>query len=106
MEVGVLLNVVDGYIPSDLGTGTSEEIEEKRRLLNVAMTRAKDDLHLIVPQRFLQTRPEPARRPARLCVSDPLHFGWLTRFVSPRKLAACSDRCPSTTCKTKTGAST
>ena len=38
--------------PSDLGTGTTAEIEEERRLLYVAMTRAKDDLHLIVPQRF------------------------------------------------------
>jgi DNA helicase-2/ATP-dependent DNA helicase PcrA len=47
-----LLNVVDGCIPSDLGAGTSDEIEEERRLLYVAMTRAKDDLHLILPQRF------------------------------------------------------
>src|SRR5215470_4198361 len=47
-----LLNVVDGCIPSDLATGTTAEIEEERRLLYVAMTRAKDDLHLIVPQRF------------------------------------------------------
>jgi DNA helicase-2/ATP-dependent DNA helicase PcrA len=47
-----VLNVVDGCMPSDLGTGTSAEIEEERRLLYVAMTRAKDDLHLIVPQRF------------------------------------------------------
>jgi DNA helicase II / ATP-dependent DNA helicase PcrA len=47
-----VLNCVDGCIPSDLGTGTSPEIEEERRLLYVAMTRAKDDLHLLVPQRF------------------------------------------------------
>jgi DNA helicase II / ATP-dependent DNA helicase PcrA len=47
-----VLNVVDGCIPSDLGVGTSAEMEEERRLLYVAMTRAKDDLHLIVPQRF------------------------------------------------------
>jgi DNA helicase-2/ATP-dependent DNA helicase PcrA len=47
-----VLNVVDGCIPSDLGTGTSAEIEEERRLLYVAMTRARDDLHLVVPQRF------------------------------------------------------
>ncbi len=47
-----ILNVVDGCIPSDLATGTSEEIEEERRLLYVAMTRAKDELNLIVPQRF------------------------------------------------------
>ena len=47
-----VLNVVDGCMPSDLGAGTSAEIEEERRLLYVAMTRAKDDLHLIVPHRF------------------------------------------------------
>jgi DNA helicase-2/ATP-dependent DNA helicase PcrA len=47
-----VLNVVDGCIPSDLATGTTAEIEEERRLLYVAMTRAKDHLHLIVPQRF------------------------------------------------------
>ena len=47
-----LLNTVDGCMPSDLATGTAAEIEEERRLLYVAMTRAKDDLHLMVPQRF------------------------------------------------------
>jgi DNA helicase-2/ATP-dependent DNA helicase PcrA len=47
-----LLNVVDGCIPSDLGAGTTAEIEEERRLLYVAMTRAKDNLHLVAPQRF------------------------------------------------------
>src|SRR5205823_8068036 len=47
-----ILNVVDGCIPSDMATGTSEEIDEERRLLYVAMTRAKDTLHLVVPQRF------------------------------------------------------
>ncbi len=47
-----ILNVVDGCLPSDLATGTKAELEEERRLLYVAMTRAKDHLHLIVPQRF------------------------------------------------------
>jgi DNA helicase-2/ATP-dependent DNA helicase PcrA len=47
-----VLNCVDGCIPSDLATGSSEEIEEERRLLYVAMTRARDELTLIVPQRF------------------------------------------------------
>jgi DNA helicase-2/ATP-dependent DNA helicase PcrA len=47
-----LLNAVDGCLPSDLATSTTAEIEEERRLLYVAMTRARDDLHLIVPQRF------------------------------------------------------
>ena len=47
-----VLNCVDGCIPSDLATGSSKEIEEERRLLYVAMTRAEDRLHLITPQRF------------------------------------------------------
>ncbi len=47
-----ILNAVDGCLPSDLATGTSAEIEEERRLLYVAMTRAKDHLHVMVPQRF------------------------------------------------------
>lgn len=47
-----VLNTIDGCLPSDLAVGTTLEIEEERRLLYVAMTRAKDDLHLLVPQRF------------------------------------------------------
>ena len=47
-----VLNAVDGCLPSDLGTGQTAEIEEERRLLYVAMTRAKDDLHIMLPQRF------------------------------------------------------
>jgi DNA helicase-2/ATP-dependent DNA helicase PcrA len=47
-----VLNVVDGCMPSDLAVGSTAEIEEERRLLYVAMTRAKDDLHLLLPQRF------------------------------------------------------
>jgi superfamily I DNA/RNA helicase len=47
-----VLSCVDGCIPSDLGSGSSAEIEEERRLLYVAMTRARDALHLVVPQTF------------------------------------------------------
>jgi DNA helicase-2/ATP-dependent DNA helicase PcrA len=51
-----VLNVVDGCMPSDLGAGSTAELEEERRLLYVAMTRAKDELHLITPQRFYHTQ--------------------------------------------------
>ena len=50
-----ILNVVDGCIPSDMATGTTAEIDEERRLLYVALTRAKDELDLMVPQRFYLT---------------------------------------------------
>jgi len=51
-DVVYILNVVDGCIPSDMATGSKEEIEEERRLLYVAMTRALDHLCLVQPQRF------------------------------------------------------
>ncbi|HEY6095471.1 MAG TPA: ATP-dependent helicase [Gallionellaceae bacterium] len=51
-----LLNAVDGCLPSDLATGNEHEIEEERRLLYVAMTRAKEHLQIVVPQRFFVTQ--------------------------------------------------
>jgi DNA helicase-2/ATP-dependent DNA helicase PcrA len=50
-----VLNMVDGCIPSDMATETPGGIEEERRLLYVAMTRARDQLHLIQPERFYVT---------------------------------------------------
>ena len=70
-----ILNCVDGCIPSDLATGSSAEIEEERRLLYVAMTRAKDELTLIVPQRFY-VHGQPRN-------GDRSVFAARTRFIPP-----------------------
>jgi DNA helicase-2/ATP-dependent DNA helicase PcrA len=51
-----ILNVVDGCIPSDMATGIQDQIEEERRLIYVAMTRAKQHLHLVQPLRFFRTQ--------------------------------------------------
>jgi DNA helicase-2/ATP-dependent DNA helicase PcrA len=73
-----VLNAVDGCMPSDLGAGTSAEIEEERRLLYVAMTRAKDGLHLMVPQRFF-IHGQQAR-------GDRHVYAARTRFIPDRLL--------------------
>ena len=68
-----VLNVVDGCIPSDMATGTPEEIEEERRLLYVAMTRAKNSLYLCRPLRFFVRQQH--RRGDRHVIAP------LTRFI-------------------------
>ncbi len=51
-DVVYVLNAADGCIPSDMATGSPDQIDEERRLLYVAMTRARDHLYLIHPLRF------------------------------------------------------
>ena len=74
-----LLNAVDGCLPSDLATGSTPEIEEERRLLYVAMTRAKDHLHLVVPQRFYTH--------GQRGTGDRHVYAQRTRFISNTMLA-------------------
>ncbi|HET9267838.1 MAG TPA: ATP-dependent helicase, partial [Vicinamibacterales bacterium] len=50
-----VLNVTDGSFPSEFSAGRPELLEEERRLLYVAMTRAKDELRLVAPVRFYVT---------------------------------------------------
>ena len=71
----VLLNVVDGCLPSDLATGSADAIEEERRLLHVAMTRAKRHLALVVPQRFHVS--------AQARFGDRHLYAARTRFIPP-----------------------
>ncbi|MDY0748663.1 ATP-dependent helicase [Paucibacter sp. R3-3] len=73
-----LLNAVDGCIPSDMATGQTEEIEEERRLLYVAMTRAKQHLAIVAPQRYYVRQQ---RRDGDVHV-----YATLTRFI-PGKVA-------------------
>ena len=73
-----VLNVVDGCIPSDVATRNSAEIEEERRLLYVGMTRAKDSLDLIVPQRFYVTQ--------QMGMGDRHVYAGRTRFIPNRLL--------------------
>ena len=54
-----VLNVTDGSFPSEFATGRAEAIDEERRLLYVAMTRARRDLHLLAPVRFYVTQQSP-----------------------------------------------
>jgi len=51
-----VIHAADGNIPSDMAISDPGGVEEERRLLYVALTRAKDHLHVTVPQRFYHKR--------------------------------------------------
>ena len=51
-----VLNVTDGNFPSEFAAGKPKLIEEERRLLYVAMTRAKQSLALVAPLKFHVTQ--------------------------------------------------
>ena len=77
-DVVHVIHVADGHIPSDLAIANAEAIEEERRLLYVAMTRARNHLHTYLPLRYHH------RRYGR---DDPHGYAQLTRFFTPAVLA-------------------
>ncbi|HWC75521.1 MAG TPA: ATP-dependent helicase [Gemmatimonadales bacterium] len=88
-DVVYILNVVDGCIPSDMATGSQEEIDEERRLLYVAMTRAKERLYLIQPHRFYTSRngDRHVYAPRTRFIPNDL-LGWFERAGGATDVAA------------------
>lgn len=75
-----LLNVADGSFPSEFSTGRAELVEEERRLLYVAMTRARSELHLIAPLKYYVTQQSR--------MGDRHVYGAKSRFLT-RPVMAC-----------------
>jgi DNA helicase-2/ATP-dependent DNA helicase PcrA len=73
-EAVYLLNVADGNFPSEFSTGRPELVEEERRLLYVALTRARSELHLIAPLKYYVTQ-QPKRGDAHV-------YGARSRFLT------------------------
>ena len=73
-----VLNVVDGSFPSEFSTGKQELVDEERRLLYVAMTRARNELHLCVPLKFMLTQQSRD--------GDAHVYGARSRFVTEKLL--------------------
>jgi DNA helicase-2/ATP-dependent DNA helicase PcrA len=69
-----VLNVSDGNFPSEFSTGKPAMIEEERRLLYVAMTRAKQKLQLITPLRYHVTQQHRS--------GDKHVYGARSRFIT------------------------
>src|SRR5690606_30841559 len=69
-----VLNVSDGNFPNEHATGRPDLIEEERRLLYVAMTRARQDLHLIAPLKYYVTQQSRT--------GDAHVFGARSRFMT------------------------
>ncbi len=66
----LVIHAADGNIPADMATRNEEEIEEELRLFYVALTRAKNQLHVCCPLRYhFRTG------------ADPHSYGQRTRFL-------------------------
>jgi DNA helicase-2/ATP-dependent DNA helicase PcrA len=76
-----VLNVIDGCMPADMATGSAAAVAEERRLLYVAMTRARHHLALMVPLRFHVTQQHR--------LGDRHLYGGLSRFLPPAVAAWC-----------------
>jgi DNA helicase-2/ATP-dependent DNA helicase PcrA len=79
-----VLNVADGSFPNEFATGRAELIEEERRLLYVAMTRAKSDLDLIAPLKYYVTQQSR--------MGDRHVYGARSRFVTDAVMS-CLEQC-------------
>ncbi|MBI5817566.1 MAG: ATP-dependent helicase [Verrucomicrobia bacterium] len=71
-DVVFLIHATDGVIPSDLTTGNAVEIEEERRLLYVALTRARNWLYVCFPLRYYADKH---------VLGDRHSYAQLTRFI-------------------------
>jgi len=97
-DVVHVIHAADGMIPSDMSTGDDDEIEEERRLLYVALTRARDGLHVTYPQRYYRRPkgledPHSYSQPSRFLPDDVLeHFD----VLRPRVVAVPDDGAPVT----------
>jgi DNA helicase-2/ATP-dependent DNA helicase PcrA len=75
-----VLAIYDGNFPACLSAGSRESVDEERRLLYVAMTRARRELHLYVPVRFYH-RPKG--------IDDAHGLGKPSRFLTDAVQACC-----------------
>jgi len=79
-----VLNVNDGSFPSEFSTGSAAQVEEERRLLYVAMTRAKSDLDLIAPLKYYVTQQSR--------MGDRHVYGAKSRFLTKSVMACLEER--------------
>ena len=77
-DIVYVLNVADGNFPSEFSTGKPEMIEEERRLLYVAITRARNELHLCAPLKYAVTQ-QPK-------LGDAHVYGAKSRFMTDKVL--------------------
>jgi DNA helicase II / ATP-dependent DNA helicase PcrA len=73
-----VLNVVDGSFPSEFANNKAELLEEERRLLYVALTRAQNELVLLVPLKFHLTNQSRH--------GDAHVYGGRSRFMTEKVL--------------------
>ncbi len=75
-----VINVADGNFPNEFATGNDKALAEERRLLYVAMTRAREHLELIEPMQYHLTQQHR--------YGGAHVYGARSRFLDPAVLAS------------------
>jgi DNA helicase-2/ATP-dependent DNA helicase PcrA len=82
-DIVYLIHATDGCLPSDLSTGSDQEIAEELRLAYVAMTRARDFLHVLWPQRYYLRPYGP---------SDRHNYAQCSRFFTDKVVSTMEEK--------------
>ena len=79
-DVVYVIHTSDGCLPSDMSTGSDQEIEEELRLAYVAMTRARNFLYVTWPLRYYHKWS---------ATSDRHSYAQMSRFLTEDVRATC-----------------
>ena len=98
-DVVHVIHLSDGCFPSDMAAGSVEELEEERRLLYVACTRARTALELSWPLRYHHNRRHPTdthswSQPSRFLTATVRELMWSGTTTVGRRGAAHARRRP------------
>jgi DNA helicase-2/ATP-dependent DNA helicase PcrA len=86
-ETVFVIHAADGNIPSDMAVKNDDQVEEERRLLYVALTRARNWLYVCYPQRYYQGYGNRSNRHG---------YAQVSRFLQGAPGRAFSHRTPGT----------
>ena len=89
-----LLSAVEGRFPPPYAARSEAEVEEERRLMYVAVTRAEDRLYIMLPLGTVDRRTGAAAAPSRFLAGVAAGFAWAPERRAPGARPGLPARAP------------